>query len=105
MCGHRTLLLCYNQPLQDWFQATVPASFANDVVVLSYHSLASRLCRKAVPEYAGPVPLGRHSERTCEVAAAVAPSSRQSPGTGVLETRARQQTVRARKPESQCRIQ
>ena len=45
--GRRTLLLCYNQPLQDWLKAAVPASFANDLVVLNYHSLASRLCREA----------------------------------------------------------
>ena len=45
--GRRTSLLCYNQPLQDWLKAAVPASFANDLVVLNYHSLASRLCREA----------------------------------------------------------
>ena len=45
--GRRTLLLCYNQPLQDWLRAAVPASFANYLVVLNYHSLASRLCREA----------------------------------------------------------
>ena len=45
--GRRTLLLCYNQPLQDWLKAAVPASFANELVVLNYHSLVNRLCREA----------------------------------------------------------
>ena len=45
--GRRTLLLCYNQPLQDWLKAAVPESFADDLVVLNYHSLVSRLCRQA----------------------------------------------------------
>ena len=45
--GRRTLLLCYNQPLQDWLKAAVPASFSNDLVVLNYHSLVNRLCREA----------------------------------------------------------
>ena len=45
--GRRTLLLCYNQPLQDWLKAAVPASFADDLVVLNYHSLVNRLCREA----------------------------------------------------------
>ena len=45
--GRRTLLLCYNQPLQDWLKAAVPESFANELVVLNYHSLASRLCQEA----------------------------------------------------------
>ena len=45
--GRRTLLLCYNQPLQDWLRAAVSESFANDLVVSNYHGLASGLCRKA----------------------------------------------------------
>ena len=45
--GRRTLLPCYNQPLQDWLKAAVPALFGKDLVVLNYHSLVSRLCREA----------------------------------------------------------
>lgn len=55
--GRRTLLLCYNQPLQDWLKAAVPESFANELVVLNYHSLASRLCQEAG------VPLWERRER------------------------------------------
>ena len=55
--GRRTLLLCYNQPLQDWLKAAVPESFADDLVVLNYHSLASRLCQEAG------VPLWERRER------------------------------------------
>ena len=45
--GRRTLLLCYNRPLQDWLKAAVPESFSDDLVVLNYHSLVNRLCRMA----------------------------------------------------------
>ncbi|MDE0105027.1 MAG: NERD domain-containing protein [Bryobacterales bacterium] len=45
--GRRTLLLCYNRPLQDWLKAAVPESFATKLVVLNYHSLVNRLCMKA----------------------------------------------------------
>ena len=56
--GRRTLLLCYNQPLQDWLKAAVPESFANELVVLNYHSLTSRLCQEAG------VPLWERRERS-----------------------------------------
>ena len=56
--GRRTLLLCYNQPLQNWLKGVVPASFSNDLVVLNYHSLASRLCREAA------VPLWERGDKT-----------------------------------------
>ena len=45
--GQRTLLLCYNRPLQDWLKASIPKSFGDNLVVLNYHSLAHRLCREA----------------------------------------------------------
>ena len=47
MAGRRTSLVCYNQPLQDWLKAAGSASFADDLVVLNYHSLASAHCWEA----------------------------------------------------------
>ena len=45
--GHGPLLPCDNEPLQDWLKAAVPPSFANELVVLNYHSLVNRLCQAA----------------------------------------------------------
>lgn len=50
--GHRTLLLCYNRPLQDWLRASIPESFGDDLVISTYHSLVRRLCHAAsMPEW------------------------------------------------------
>lgn len=45
--GMRTLLVCYNRPLKDWLQEVVPQSFGENLVIDTFHGLATDLCKAA----------------------------------------------------------
>lgn len=45
--GMRTLLLCYNRLLKEWLQSAIPESFADTLVIDTYHGLIHTLCQKA----------------------------------------------------------
>ena len=45
--GMRTLFLCYNEPLKDWLQQSIPDTFGDYLVIDTYHGLVADLCRIA----------------------------------------------------------
>ena len=45
--GMRTLFLCYNRPLKDWLQQSIPDTFGDDLVIDTYHGLVYDLCQMA----------------------------------------------------------
>lgn len=44
--GLRTLFLCYNRPLKEWLEHAIPETFAQSLIIDTYHGLVSDLCRK-----------------------------------------------------------
>lgn len=45
--GKKTLLVCYNKPLAEWLESSLPDELANLIQVDTFHGLCSEWCRKA----------------------------------------------------------
>lgn len=49
--GMRTLLVCYNTELQVWLEQAIPDYLTENLVVKTFHSLVSDLCKQANVEF------------------------------------------------------
>jgi hypothetical protein len=45
--GVRTLLLCYNRPLKEWLEQSIPETFDDTLVIDTFHGITSAFCQKA----------------------------------------------------------
>lgn len=49
--GMRTLLLCYNSELQTWLEQAIPESLKQNLVVKTFHGLATDFCKQAQVDF------------------------------------------------------